>query len=503
MAETITIDPERQANLAAIITRLHKGEAAAIVRKDFARLIQGVSASEIAAMEQSLIDGGLPVEEVQRLCDVHVEVFQGELRKGAKAHRLSGHPVHSYLEENRAAKTRIGRLLGEARSLAWGVGDPAAARSALDDLSKILVHYERKENQLFPWLERSGFTGPSKVMWGKHDEIRTQFKATRSALDDFIAITSKSGSRSAALPDAAARHGAEAGHGIEAGLAAPARKGAEALPEAEPRSRAKAFRAEARNLAGRLRRMIFMEERILIPNAVARLSDADWADIRRGEDAIGFAWIEPGAVYDPAFGGAKAVPGKGEKPAPSLSDLIAGAKPGQYDGAGGGTQSAVGGADTVTGGAGTLAGGAGSGAAGDGAIPLQVGALSAALIDLIFKRLPIDLSFVDANDKVAWYSDNPHRVFPRSPGVIGRDVRNCHPPKSLAVVERILGEFREGTKDEARFWIEMGGKFIIIEYFAIRDGEGRYLGTLEASQDATGIRGLSGQRRLLDWEATS
>ena len=238
--------------------------------------------------------------------------------------------------------------------------------------------------------------------------------------------------------------------------------------------------------------MIFMEERILIPNAVTRLSEADWADIRRGEDAIGFAWIEPGAVWDPAFGVGAAlpgavlpgVPGKGGKPAPSLSELIAGAKPGQYDEA----------VDEAAGGAGRTAGGASEG----GAIPLQVGALPAAVIDLIFKRLPIDLSFVDADDKVAWYSDNPHRVFPRSPGVIGRDVRNCHPPKSLAVVERILREFREGTKDEARFWIEMGGKFIVIEYFAVRDGSGRYLGTLEASQDATGIRGLTGQRRLLD-----
>ncbi len=451
MAESIVIDPQRQAGLAAIIKRLHQGEAPEIVRKDFAKLIAGVSASEIAAMEQSLIDGGMPVEEVQRLCDVHVEVFQGELRKGSTSKNLPGHPVHSYLAENRAAKVRIAGLLREARSLAWGVGSPEAARSALDELSLILVHYARKENQLFPWLERSGFTGPSKVMWGKHDEIRAQLKATREALDAVIASKGGEGDRG----------------------------------KAEARRKAKAFRAESRDLAGRMRRMIFMEERILIPNAVARLSEADWADIRRGEDAIGFAWIEPGAVWDPAFAGGKAVVGKGGKPAPSLSELIAKASPGQYDQAAGAQDPR----DTAM------------TALGKGAIPLQVGSLSAEVIDLILKRLPVDLSFVDAEDKVAWYSDSPDRLFPRSPGVIGRDVRNCHPPKSLAVVERILREFREGKKDEARFWIEMGGKFIVIEYFAVRDASGRYLGTLEASQDATGIRALSGQRRLLDWEA--
>ncbi|HUX41527.1 MAG TPA: DUF438 domain-containing protein [Rectinemataceae bacterium] len=451
MAESVVIDPERQAGLAAIIKRLHQGEAPEIVRKDFAKLIAGVSAPEIAAMEQSLIDGGMPVEEVQRLCDVHVEVFQGELRKGAKSKNLPGHPVHSYLAENRAAKARIAGLLREARSLAWGVGSPEAARSALDELSLILVHYARKENQLFPWLERSGFTGPSKVMWGKHDEIRAQFKATREALDAVVAGKGVAGDQGSA----------------------------------ETRRKAKAFRAASRDLAGRMRRMIFMEERILIPNAVARLSESDWADIRRGEDAIGFAWIEPGAVWDPAFAGGKASPGLGGKPAPSLSELIAKASPGQYDQAAG----APGPRDIA------------ATAAEKGAIPLEVGSLSAEVINLIMKRLPIDLSFVDAEDKVAWYSDSPDRLFPRSPGVIGRDVRNCHPPKSLAVVERILREFREGKKDEARFWIEMGGKFIIIEYFAVRDASGRYLGTLEGSQDATGIRALSGQRRLLDWEA--
>lgn len=440
MADDTVIDPIRRDKLGAIIKRLHQGEAVDVVRKDFARLIEGVSATEIAAMEQSLIEGGMPVEEVQRLCDVHVQLFQGELSKGAKAHGMPGHPLHSYLAENRAAKARIARLLREARGLAWGIGNPGAARMALDDLARFIVHYERKENQLFPWLERKGFTGPSKVMWGKHDEIRSQFKAVDRALRD--------------LEKAASASDRDAG-----------------------KRSARAFRAEARNLAGRMRRMTFMEERILFPNALSRLSDSEWAEIRRGEDSIGFAWIEPGAVWDPAFASAKGpmVPGAA-RPAPTLSELVASAVPGKYD-------EPARGADST----------------GNATVELHVGALPAEVVDLILRRIPIDLSFVDVDDKVAWYSDGPHRIFPRSPGVIGRDVRNCHPPKSLDVVERILSEFRNGTKDSARFWIEMGGKFIIIEYFAVRGEDGSYLGTLEASQDATEIRGLQGQRRLLDW----
>jgi hypothetical protein len=112
----------------------------------------------------------------------------------------------------------------------------------------------------------------------------------------------------------------------------------------------------------------------------------------------------------------------------------------------------------------------------------------------------VDVSFVDENDTLLYYSATPDRIFPRSPGVIGRKVQNCHPPKSLDVVNRILAAFRDGRKDEAEFWIEMRGKFIHIRYFALRDGAGRYRGCLEVSQDATGIRALRGERRLLDWE---
>jgi PAS domain S-box-containing protein len=115
-------------------------------------------------------------------------------------------------------------------------------------------------------------------------------------------------------------------------------------------------------------------------------------------------------------------------------------------------------------------------------------------------HLPVDISFVDEEDTVRYYSESPERIFTRSPGVIGRKVQNCHPPKSLHMVDRILGEFRAGTKDVAEFWFEMGGKFIHVRYFAMRNVEGEYRGCLEVSQDVTGIRALTGQKRLLDWE---
>lgn len=133
-------------------------------------------------------------------------------------------------------------------------------------------------------------------------------------------------------------------------------------------------------------------------------------------------------------------------------------------------------------------------------LPLSVGGLTLEQIDLMLKNLPVDISFVDEHDELRYYSDTPERIFTRTPGVIGRKVQNCHPPKSVHVVQKIIDEFRKGTKDVAEFWIELSGKFIHIRYFAMRDSNGRYRGTLEVSQDVTGIRKLEGQKRLLDWK---
>ena len=403
---------DRAGRLKVIIEKLAAGSSPAAVKKEFHDLIQDADASEVASLEQSLIEGGMPVEEVQRLCEVHADVFKAGLERGEKADRMPGHPVHTYRAENSEARKRV-----RALSRAAFIGGLGAIQAAAAELRSIIVHYERKENQLFPYLERTGFTGPSKVMWGKHDEIRMLFRDLDAAL------------------------------------------AAEDLRSA---------RARARDLARRIRMMIFMEERILLPNALKRLTDRDWAEVRRGEDAIGFAWVKPGAQWDPVLAAAEA--------------------------GGGGYRNFEAAAAT----AGTTAPGAVS-APGSEAIPLSTGSLPRDVLDRVLKSLPIDVSFVDAEDKVMYYSDSPHRVFPRSPGIIGRSVQNCHPPKSVAVVERILESFKRKEKDKADFWIEMGGRFIVISYKPIYGEDGTYLGTLEISWDATEVRGLTGQRRLLDW----
>ncbi len=133
-------------------------------------------------------------------------------------------------------------------------------------------------------------------------------------------------------------------------------------------------------------------------------------------------------------------------------------------------------------------------------ISLGTGNVSVEQIISIFNNLPVDITFVDENDEVAFFSEGLHRIFPRSKAIIGRKVQNCHPPESVHVVNEIVDAFKIGTKDIADFWIQMKGRFIYIRYFAIRNEHGDYKGTLEVSQDCTEIRALQGERRLLDWK---
>ncbi|NOY46216.1 MAG: DUF438 domain-containing protein [Deltaproteobacteria bacterium] len=407
---------ERKEALKAILRELHDGAPVEKVKERFRRVLGGVDAAEIAAVEQALIDEGLPAEEIRSLCDVHVEIFKEALEERDRPHVPPGHPVHTYMKENRALEEIVSQL-----SLALGrlprPGEPGAAdalqtaapelRPLLDRLALVDVHYARKENQLFPALEAHHFTGPTQVMWSIHDDIRGMIKAARQALD---------------------------------------------------RGDPQAFRTNLLDALKAIRDMIYKEEHILFPASLDLLSHDEWVRMARGEAEIGFAWVEP----DPGWPDAEAPP-------PEEAPSGAAASP-----------------EDLT--------------EGPAAVRLDTGRLTPEQINLILTHLPVDVTFVDADDRVAYYSEGPHRIFPRSPGIIGREVRNCHPPKSVHRVNMILDAFKAGERDSAEFWLQLGGRFIHIRYFAVRDAAGRYQGTLEVSQDVTDIRTLEGERRLLDWE---
>jgi DUF438 domain-containing protein len=131
-------------------------------------------------------------------------------------------------------------------------------------------------------------------------------------------------------------------------------------------------------------------------------------------------------------------------------------------------------------------------------LAFDTGTLTAEEVNLILTHLPVDITFVDERDAVRYYSATKEPVFARAPGIIGKPVQECHPPRNLPAVNRLLEEFKAGVRDVAEFWMRHGEKFVHIRYFALRDGDANYRGTMEVSQEASRIRALEGERRVLD-----
>ncbi len=193
--------------------------------------------------------------------------------------------------------------------------------------------------------------------------------------------------------------------------------------------------------------MIYKEEKILLPMCLQTFTEEEWGEIWSASPRYGWCLVDPREGYRP--------PTPEPKPARELPAREA--------------------------------------------VLLPTGYLSLEQLTAIFSTLPVDLTFVDADDRVAFFSEGPDRIFSRSKAILGRQVQNCHPPKSVEIVDRILSDFREGRQNVAEFWIELEGRFVHIRYFAVRDAEARYLGTLEVTQDVTAIRGLQDERRLLQY----
>lgn len=224
-------------------------------------------------------------------------------------------------------------------------------------------------------------------------------------------------------------------------------------------------------------RDILQKERdILYPTSLKLLNTADFTEMRISDDEIGYCLIE----NPPAFNGSdKQVDiNSDERLDESTGNLINDLK---------GVLQKYGLAVSRS---------------KDEELEVSIGKLTLDQINLIYKHMKVDLSYVDENDVVKFYTDTQHRVFPRSAGVIGRMVQNCHPRESVATVEAIITAFRNGEQDEAEFWFEKGGKFIYIIYNAVRDSQGNFRGVLEMMQDVTHIRSLTGSQKLLSWNNT-
>lgn len=311
----------------------------------------------------------------------------------------SGHPVQTYLIEEEIIISLLEELNNTNANEEF-----QKFYNLFNQLATVERRFERKENQLFPFLEQKGWTGPSRNMWSFHDTIREIFRIVRKNIDEKDL-------------DSAMENTEYAGQN--------------------------------------LRNLIAVEKTVLFPNALDILTEDEWIKMREGEDEIGWMLSKPPAKY----------PEDNQYVHPSEDTVVR--------------------TDVVF---------------DENASHFDEGYMTIEQVNLLFRTLPLDLTYVDENDRVIFYNRGEERVFPRSAGIIGREVKFCHPPKSVDTVLKIVEAFRKGEQNEASFWFNYQEKLIYVRYFAVRDAQKNYRGVIEMSQDISETKKIEGERRLLEWE---
>lgn len=385
----------RLTNLTDFTRRLIKGGDGRSLILEFEDILSTVTPAETMQVLDNLLVSGVPHEVVKSNVGKILNVFF----KSLNAHRwdkpAKGHFLHYLMLENREAE----KLLAEIKTInkvilkKESVRDPSLVsrlRSLMIRLRDYELHYLKKENILFPHIEK---VFPEyrclQIMWSFHDDFRR-------ALKNILIILS------------------------------------EDSPDFE------LLNKETGRLFFVVLPVIFREEQILFPVAIKAIPAISWDEMMSQSYEQGWCYIQPPEEY--------------RKKTKSQDNGIM--NPGS-------------------------------------------GSLTTEQIRLVFNSLPVDITFIDENDEVKFFSESQERIFPRSASIIGRKVQNCHPPESVHTVNEIIASFRNGSEDHADFWINFKGKLIFIRYFAIRNENNEYRGTLEVTQDITEARQLSGERRLL------
>jgi len=406
MSEYLKKNNQKREIVKEIILNLHEGLSVEEAKKKLEKEVGTITSSEIAEIEQSLIDEGMPVEDIKKFCNVHALLFESSLSKELTKEESKSHPIYLFKLENREIEKitkSIKQLISNKK-----IADIKIFKKDLEEifleLKNIELHYTRKEQLLFPYLEKYGFMGPSKVMWGKDNDVRSLLKNSISNLKDI-------------------NDDKDLGSYISNFIAP---------------------------LIEEVDGMIFKEENILFPTSKEKLHMDDWVEILKESNEVGYAFIE------------------GPKETSSLIDelkQVTVEEPkikGKYE------------------------------------VFFPTGILKLKELMGFLNSLPTEITFIDKNDEVKYFSDQKDRIFVRTKSVIGRKVQNCHPPQSVDIVEKILSDFKEGKRDHADFWINFKGKLVLIKFIAIKDESSNYIGTMELTMDITDIKKLEGEKRLLD-----
>ena len=532
--------PDRAEALRSLLDRLSEGEDLESVRADFVRDFKDVDPAEIMRAEQGLMESGMPLSKVQKLCDVHSALFHGDSKeeKIANAERavqaslknqagkeeknyinkseeadaliqIPGHPLATFTKENVAlgkylenTKARweslVESLSGKNKSEiaekskgaqgAEGVedaqGEPdweallAAFSEELAKLRSFTVHYAKKGDLLYPLLKvKYDISGPSQVMWTVDDEIRDTLGELKRELSE----KSK-------------------------GVRALKNTGEDLDDEEEEYIRSKVEIAESilnsfflknyLTVRNRIEEMIYKEENILFPMCALQFQKEEWIQIYFDSKDYDACFSVENASWKEAEENGntpekwRAVEAAGDSERGKSGKEASEEHSGDFrnaalpQGAGKMLEDLLRRVESLEGKSGNRGE---SPSASDGEIIMPGGHLKKNEIIAMLNTLPVEITFVDKDNINRFFNEGP-KVFKRPQMAIDREVFSCHPPKVEPMVRMIIGNFRDGKEDEVPIWMEKGGKPFLVRYMAVRDKEQNYVGTLEAVTDMTEVK---------------
>ncbi|MBL7968556.1 MAG: DUF438 domain-containing protein [Prolixibacteraceae bacterium] len=398
MSEFTNHKAKRVARLVELFQLVIREELTASQVPEFQEVIDHADPGDVIAVVDQLVLLQIPMPELKKGINKALNLLNKSLQEIPYTPPASGSFLEALLLNNEQVDIRLKAIRPLLKELNQNPGNAALQSKLKEQLTEFLridLHYQIKENVLFPVIEKylPDYRCLS-VMWSFHDDIRRNLKEAISMLSsaDFDM---------------------------------------------------KKFNRLAGDIFFNIYAIKFREERILFPIITGVIPENELNDLIGESLEIGFPFVQPQTKASEKTSG---------ETGPS------------------------------------------------GEINLQTGFLMPEQIRLLFNHLPVDITYVDENNKVRYFSTPEKRIFRRTNSIIGRDVKNCHPHESVHVVEQIVEAFRNGEKDKASFWIRMKGEFILIQYIAVRDEQGNYRGVVEVSQEITEIRELQGEKRLLDWE---
>ena len=414
MSEYINNKSKRVDNLFAFCIGIinHENGKELIEKHQFS--IDQLTPHDVIEVTDKLVKTKIDTEVIKKSIGKILNVFYKPITQYPWEKPQKGHFLYYLMEENRAIEQILNKIKVSLKLINKKSKQNESFIDEYKKMRKILLrlidfeaHYDKKENILFPYIEKKWEDYRCvQIMWSFHDDIRRKLKELEQILQ-----------------------------------------------KEEPDL--KELNREIAVLFFLIVPIIFREEEIMFPVLLETLSAKEFSDMNEMSTEIGYVYdVQANKADIEAFSNfAKMQSDKSEE-----EKFL------------------------------------------DGIIDLDTGFLIPEQIKIMLNTLPIDITYVDENDVVRYFSSPKDRFFTRSKAIIGRTVQNCHPPESIHVVTQIVDSFKSGEKDEANFWIQMKGKFVLIRYFALRDESGKYKGTLEVSQDITEIRKLEGEQRLLDWK---